>query len=184
MLSRAEWVKSYADDARQATAGSGIFPELLLSQAIIESSGKGPDGNFYPGMSQLSRNAFNYFGIKANGNWRGPTYSISTREYVNGQYITVYAKFRKYNSVRDSFADYVKFLKVNPRYTSAGVFTATTPEQQAERVAAAGYATSPTYASLVKSVIKSVKSYLPPIGTALGLLIPAAIVFFLIFRKK
>lgn len=184
MLSRAEWVKTYAADARQATAGSGIFPETLLSQAIVESSGKGPDGNYYPGMSTLSREALNYFGIKASSSWTGPVYEIRTREVVNGQSIYVSAKFRKYTSVRDSFADYVKFLQVNPRYKTAGVFTATSAEQQVERIAAAGYATDPNYSKILKSVIKSVRGYLPPPIIALSLIIPAALLFFLIYRRR
>jgi len=185
MIDRATWIKLHAPAARMVTAGSGIFPETLLSQAIIESSGKGKDGNYYVGASQLATRANNYFGIKASKSYTGKKIDLPTLEYYGGRPVTVVQTFRAYNTVADSFRDFVDFLKSNPRYTKAGVFTAADAKQQAERIAAAGYATDPSYATKLKAVIDSVKKMLPPPGVALTLttVIAAAALFFLISKK-
>jgi flagellum-specific peptidoglycan hydrolase FlgJ len=170
---RAKWIEANAAAAQQATAGSRIFPTLLLAQAIVESSGL-VNGYYVPGESLLSKNYNNYFGIKASSQWRGKTVTLNTGEVVNGRRVVIPGTFRVYDSVKDSFADFVSFLKTNPRYTTAGVFTATTPSQQAERIAAAGYATDPNYANILKSIIKSIDSIKPalfPIATVTALLL-------------
>jgi len=170
---RTQWAQANAAAAQQATAGSGIFPSVLLSQAIIESSGL-VNGTYVPGQSLLAKNYNNYFGIKASSQWKGKTVTLQTGEVVNGKRVTVPGTFRVYDSAKDSFADFVKFLKTNPRYTTAGVFSATTPSQQAERIAAAGYATDPNYSNLVKSIIKSIENIKPaifPITTITALLL-------------
>lgn len=185
MIDRLTWIKLHAPAARMATAGTGLFPETLLAQAIIESSGKGADGNYYVGASKLASQANNYFGIKAAKSYTGRKIDLPTLEYYGGKPVTVVQTFRAYSSVGDSFLDYVKFLQENPRYTKAGVFTAADAKQQADRIAAAGYATDPAYSSKLKSVIDSVKKILPPAGYALSftVLAAAAAVFFLIYKK-
>jgi len=154
-MTRTQFVEMYYPEAVQVTAGTGVFPQVMIAQAILESSGK-VDGVWMPGQSLLSRSANNYFGIKADSKWKGPTIDLKTGEYFNGQYVTVTGKFRKYASIKDSFADYVNFLKSNPRYTTAGVFNASTPEEQAQALQKAGYATDPNYSKLIIGIINSV----------------------------
>lgn len=60
----------------------------------------------------------NLFGIKANG-WQGERATSGTHEYVNGVRRNETASFRAYNSVGESFADYVRLLKTSPRYQNA-----------------------------------------------------------------
>lgn len=177
---RTQWAQANAAAAVAATAGSGIFPSVLLSQAIIESSGL-VNGIYVPGQSLLAKNYNNFFGIKASSQWKGKTITLQTGEVVNGKRVTVPGVFRVYDSPKDSFSDFVSFLKTNPRYTTAGVFTATTPEQQAERIAAAGYATDPQYSAIVKSVIAQIKNIKPTVFPAAWLLMAAAAYF--IFNK-
>lgn len=182
-MTREQFVKTYYPQAAAAAAGTGIFPQVMISQAIIESSGR-VDGVWMPGQSLLSRQANNYFGIKADPSWKGQFIELKTGEYLNGQYVSISGKFRKYATVADSFADYINFLKKNPRYTTAGVFSASTPEAQALALQKAGYATDPNYSKLIVGVMNSIKGWIPKIGgVALGFLFPA-ILFFLIFRKK
>jgi flagellum-specific peptidoglycan hydrolase FlgJ len=186
MQSREDWIKSNGAAARIATMNTGIFPETLLAQAIIESSAM-VNGLWYVGQSELARQGNNYFGIKADPSWTGQKITLPTKEYSDGTAHTVYADFRYYNAPGDSFRDYVKFLQVNPRYHNAGVFTANTPEEQADRIAAAGYATDPHYPDILKSVITTVKKYLPPPTIALSLLallIGVGVFFFLTDNKK
>lgn len=175
MLTRQQFVEQYAQAAKEAASNTGIFPETILAAAILESSGK-KNGIWYVGASQLASKANNYFGIKASKSWKGKIYNINTKEYVNGQYITVPAKFRAYDTVKDSFADYVSFLKNNSRYVKAGVFTAATASEQVNRIAAAGYATDPNYSKLLNSLLITIKKYLPaPSTIAIVLLVAGAI---------
>ncbi len=85
--------------------GTGIYPQTIFAQAIIESSGK--MGNaMVVGKSALALNANNYFGIKAF-NWTG-------RKYNNGK-----DWFRAYDNMEESFADYVKLITSKPQYKKA-----------------------------------------------------------------
>lgn len=80
--------------------------------------------------------------------------------------ITINDFFRVYKNFEESAEDYIRFLKTNPRYTNAGVFTATTPQEQIERIKAAGYATAPNYVELVMGIInKNVKNFVPEFST-------------------
>jgi flagellum-specific peptidoglycan hydrolase FlgJ len=158
---REEFVKEYEPYINSVTKGTGILAGTLISQAIIESQGKGSDGNYYVGASKLAREANNYFGIKASKGWTGGVYNIDTGEYTSSgtKYTEKGAGFRKYNSVKDSIADYVKFLQSNPRYKEAGVFNAKTVEQQAKALQKAGYATNPDYSSMINKIYDGVKGF-------------------------
>lgn len=180
MTARQAFVQRWGNTARQLTAGTGIFPEIMLSQAIVESSGFN-GREWVPGLSQLAQAGNNYFGIKADPSWKGQIIEFKTGEFFNGKPTKVIGKFRKYPSPVDSFADYIRFLQVNPRYKSAGVFSAKTIQEQAAALKTAGYATDPNYVSLITSVANQVASYLkniPAIGKGLML----AAVFFLIYK--
>jgi flagellar protein FlgJ len=186
LLNRENWVKKYWLDAVSATAGTNIFPETMLAMAVVESQGKGPDGNYYPGLGLTAVKANNYFGIKASAGWTGQTISLPTPG--DAQKISV---FRVYPSLKDSIKDFVKFLQVNPRYKKAGVFTAPDYVSQIMAIAKAGYSESPTYASIVTSVANKVKSYVKDIilpiaqnGKYLPLLVAALIVTGFLISKK
>jgi len=147
--SRSEFINEFGPYIHKVTNGTGILPGTLIAQAFLESSSRGTVGG-----STLSREANNFFGIKCGSAWKGEKYYINTNEVINGKVISVKACFRKYASVKDSIADYVNFLQVNPRYMNAGVFKATTVKEQAEALKAAGYATAPGYAKLVNDVYR------------------------------
>lgn len=124
----------------------GIFPSVTIAQAIHESSW---------GKSELSIQANNLFGVKADSNWNGQTIDMLTKEHIRGTDITVMAKWRKYDSIEDSIRDHGKFLKENSRYEQAGVFKAKDYKEQAFAIRLAGYATDPIYASLICNMIES-----------------------------
>jgi flagellum-specific peptidoglycan hydrolase FlgJ len=149
LLTRVQWAQRYYADAAAAAAGSGVFPLTLLTQAIIESQGQ-VNGVYYPGQSALAKNYNNYFGIKGSGS--AGSVSLPTREYINGQYVTVNANFARYHNIQDSFRGYITFLRSNPRYTAAGVFQSDNYQTQLQRIAAAGYATDPNYANMLVNV--------------------------------
>jgi len=147
-LTRKQFIEKFAPLAKDASRGTGLFPSVFMAQAILESG----DGN-----SSLSRQANNYFGIKADKSWVGDFVIKPTTEYVNGVAVKVDAKFRAYKSALQSFYDRVEFLQKNSRYKNAGVFIAATPEDQARALQKAGYATDPNYANLLITLINQNK---------------------------
>lgn len=168
-MERSAFVKKYAETVNRITSNTGISPQVLFAQAILESSGKDSKGNWGVGNSQLASKYNNYFGIKASRQWKGPVVNMKTQEYYGNatQPTTINDFFRVYGSFEESAKDYINFLKTNPRYTNAGVFEAKTPQQQIERIRAAGYATAPNYVELVMGIInKHVKQWVPEFSTA------------------
>jgi flagellar protein FlgJ len=179
LLGRKDWIRKYYPIAAKVTAGTGIFPETMLAMAVVESQGKGSDGNWYPGLGLVARTANNYFGIKASSAWKGATIDLPTPGDADK-----ISKFRKYNSVSDSIADFINFLKVNPRYTKAGVFSAASYPEQIIAIARAGYAENPNYSSVITSVANKVKEYTADIRNTIdrnsGTLLPILLAGFLI----
>lgn len=134
---------------------SGILASVSMAQFILESG---------YGKSELAQNANNCFGMKASlsGNtwegsvWDGTKYVKNTQEYVNGQYVTVSAEFRKYGCVEDSIADHSAYLlgAMNgnkKRYD--GLKGCTNHEKAIRIIKDGGYATSPTYVENLLSII-------------------------------
>lgn len=150
MLTRNEFINKYASAAQNVYKKYNVFPETVLTLAIVESQGKAADGKYYPGLNASAKKANNYFGIKA-ANWNGQTIKLSTPG--DADKISV---FRKYASIEDSFNDFGKFLNENPRYKKAGVFEAPDFITQMQLIAKAGYAENPNYATLLTNVSKTV----------------------------
>ena len=105
------------------------------------------------GTSDLATQGMNLFGVKADPAWTGPTLDMPTREYdpVKGWYMTV-AKWRKYATWLGCIGDHAAFFRANSRYATC--FEHTDSENFAHAVAAAGYATDPTYADKLVAIIR------------------------------
>lgn len=125
----------------------GVPASITLGQIILESS-----GSYSGGVSKLAYAAKNLFGMKGAG--PAGTYLINTVEEspTGKQYVTT-AGFRKYNSYAESIADHGKLLTTD-RYT-AKTQNATTVQEYAQAIQAAGYATDSKYSEKLMSVIKS-----------------------------
>jgi flagellum-specific peptidoglycan hydrolase FlgJ len=149
IMTRKEYIEKYRGMVLEAVKGTGLFPSLMMAQAILESS----DRHGVPGNSSLARLHNNHFGIKANKAWLGPKVNLKTREVIDGSEVVIGDYFRVYEDAGQSFKDRVTFLQGNQRYTKHGVFTAKTPGEQAEALQRAGYATDPNYASILKNLI-------------------------------
>jgi len=141
-----EYIEKHARGAVWATLGTGILPETVICQSALESG---------LGMSQLASKYNNYFGIKAGTSWKGKIATFNTKEYVNGQYITISDKFRAYNSFAESAADYVQFLRSNKRYVN--VFNQKDIYNQLIALKVAGYATAPNYVNAIMAVYNNNK---------------------------
>lgn len=146
-MTRAKYIQMVAPLAMKARKEyPSLFASLAIAQAALESGS---------GRSELSKEYNNHFGIKANPAWKGKVVSMRTREVYNQKDVLVVDGFRVYDSIEDSFADRNRFLARNRRYTTNGVFSATTPQGQARALQKAGYATDPDYSAKLIGIIKA-----------------------------
>ncbi|MBL1320583.1 MAG: flagellar assembly peptidoglycan hydrolase FlgJ [Methylophaga sp.] len=135
--------------AKQAADKLGVAPEVILSQAALETGwGKHVINN---ADGQSSHNLFN---IKADSRWQGESTTKGTVEYRDGVAVKEQAKFRSYDSYQQSFNDYVNFLQTQPRYQQALKETGD-PDKFIEGLHKAGYATDPAYADKIKRIMRS-----------------------------
>uniref|UniRef100_A0A914YZP1 Mannosyl-glycoprotein endo-beta-N-acetylglucosamidase-like domain-containing protein n=2 Tax=cellular organisms TaxID=131567 RepID=A0A914YZP1_9BILA len=74
-----------------------------------------------------------------------------TTEYQNGVARKMTQTFRAYDSYAESFADYARLIGNNKRYES--VKQAASPQEAAQRIQEAGYATDPSYAKKLISIM-------------------------------
>ena len=148
-------------DVIVACFNTNVFPSVKMAQAILESGwGKG---------IHAQPNINNLYGIKANPAWLGPVVSSTTSSFVGTNKIypnraaaladgaSATSLFRVYSSYEESHKDHILFLQQNSRYTTGGVFTATTPEAQALALQNSGYAGmgDTTYSNLLIQVINN-----------------------------
>lgn len=145
-----DFINKNAQDVIRSVQGTGIFPSLKMAQMIIESSGKDENGKFGIGKGLAVRKATNYFGIKADKSWKGKSVQLSTPR--DGKPVSL---FRVYKAPLDSLKDHTVFLLKNSRYKANGVFTARTPQAQAEALQRSGYSESPTYGKALIGLINA-----------------------------
>ena len=177
-MTKEEFFSKYYNFALSATKGTGLSPILILSQAYVESGA---------GKSSLAAKYNNFFGVKATANWQGKTVTLRTREQTkDGKDYFINAKFRVYSSPYDSFVEQIRFLKSNPRYTKAGLFSY--PDnfaKQADTLQKAGYATDTRYAKILTDVSNnfvSVLNKIKPAAKPLAAILPLAFLFILAKR--
>ena len=151
-LSKKEFYEKYYPAVVKATKGTGLHPEAVIAQMAIETGWGG---------SGLSSKHNNFFGIKSHGKEGGVT--MTTEEERDGKRGKEQASFRTYESPEDGIKGFVDFLQNNPRYEKAGVFSAETPDEQAEAMQKAGYATSSRYANDIKRTMSANNSILDTI---------------------
>lgn len=146
------FVQHFSGTAERVAQESGIPASFMLGQAGHETGW---------GKSEIKHkdgsNSFNLFGIKAGKGWTGKVAEITTTEYINGKAQKVTAKFRAYDSYEDSFRDYARLIKENPRYEKAEtVAQSGSAMAYASALQKAGYATDPEYAKKLSGAINSV----------------------------
>ena len=135
--------------ARAAGERLGVDPELLVAQAALETGWgesvmRRPDG----------RPSFNFFGIKADPQWRGDRVLKQTLEFRDGVAQKTTEPFRAYSSVADGFADYVRLIGNSARYGEARAVSSD-PTNYAQALQRAGYATDPNYANKLLDIFAS-----------------------------
>ena len=125
---------------------SGILASLTAAQALIESN---------KGNSGLTQKGNNLFGIK--GSYAGQYVEMMTTEYYNGVAVRVKAKFRKYPSWAESIADHSALFNRLKRYEN--LRGCTDYIQACKNVQKDGYATSPTYSSVLINTCNQYRLY-------------------------
>lgn len=138
MGDQSAFIKSIKDATIAACKGQNIVVSIAMAQACLES-------NF--GLSGLSLNCNNFFGIKAGSHWTGKTRTYQTLEYdkTQGHSIKVMAEFCVFDSFEDCIKEHNAMLHRVPTYTIHGLFTCNSAEGQANILRMAGYATDPAY---------------------------------------
>jgi flagellar rod assembly protein/muramidase FlgJ len=138
-----EFITRLTSPALESQRKSGVPASITIAQAALESAW---------GESGLAKTGNNLFGIKADSRWRGETLTLNTREFIKGQWVVVPAKWRKYASWQSSIDDHANFLRQNPRYQLC--FACLTADAFARALLKAGYATDPSYADKLISVMQ------------------------------
>jgi peptidoglycan hydrolase FlgJ len=147
--SQENFVMMLKPHAEKAAAELDISPDVLIAQVALETGwGK------HVIHDQQGANSFNLFNIKAGSQWQGGKVNVPTLEYRDGIAANEKADFRKYTNYADSFSDYVRIIKGNPRYENA-LKAGADSGKYAEALQSAGYATDPDYAKKIKSLLKS-----------------------------
>ena len=116
-----------------------------IAQAVVEGAA---------GTSTLAKVHHNHFGMKAQKGYKGEYVRMRTKEeYQQGQFVTIYANFRKYPNDESGIQGYYDFLQYK-RY--ANLKHAKDYKQFAEYIRADGCATSFTYRD---NLIEKVERY-------------------------
>ncbi len=140
---QADFIKMIGDAAVSFYSDYGILPSLTIAQAILESNW---------GRSGLSRDCYNFFGMKWSKGCGCDYKEYKTKEQKkDGSYITITAKFRKYNSVSEGIKGYYDFLQYKRYQNLRGV---TDYNKACDLIRQDGWATSLKYAQNLKSYIK------------------------------
>lgn len=174
-----DFVAAYGPQAKATFDKTGIAPEIILSQAAVESAwGEKAPGNMF-------------FGVKDFDGANGNEQLVTTFEYnskadrtaeqvglvsitsvtpvvLNGKKYFKYtgkSYFRKYNNAEESFTDHARVflttkLKGGALRYAAALAVKDNPDAFFVEIQKAGYAASPIYAETLSKVCKTIKALL------------------------
>ena len=122
----------------------GILPSLTIAQAILESNW---------GKSGLSKDCHNYFGMKWKTGCGCDYKEYQTKEQnKDGSYVTIKARFRKYDSVEEGIRGYYEFLQYKRYQNLKGVGDVAVA---CELIRKDGWATSLNYTKNLLSLVST-----------------------------
>ncbi len=145
----ADFVEQLLPHARIAAKKLGADANVLVAQAALETGW----GKYV--LADANGSSHNLFNIKANSGWQGNSVAVQAVEYRDGVAIREQSQFKKYDSVADSFDDFVALVQNSPRYADA-LRSATDAQDFVQSLHQAGYATDPDYAKKVMSVYRDI----------------------------
>lgn len=141
-MNKQEFLRMATEAAKAASEISGLPAGITVAQAALESAW---------GQSRLSREAFNYFGIKAHG--KHAAIEMTTTEVWNSVEEKIVAKFARYESMADCFADRDRLILSSAVYCSARAGAAD-PERFVGELGK-HWATDPNYAEKVLAIYRA-----------------------------
>jgi len=149
--SKDDFIRSMWPHAQKAASEIGVDPHALLAQAALETGwGKSVPGN------AVGESSNNLFGIKAGSQWPGATVKVPTLEFEDGVAVRKVDTFRSYDSAADSFRDYARLIRDNPRYEDA-VGSGQNVATFASALQQGGYATDPDYARKIVAIANEIR---------------------------
>ena len=131
------YIEQYHQLAEKQEKEHRIPASIVLAQGLLESGA---------GQSDFAKQSNNHFGIKCNNDWTGQKIYHDDDQKSEC--------FRKYDQVIDSYEDHAIFLKNRTRYSFLFNLAPTDYEGWAQGLKKAGYATDPTYAYKLISIIE------------------------------
>ena len=137
-----EYIKQYAPLAVEQMRRHKIPASITLAQGLLESGA---------GQSKLARKSNNHFGIKCGGGWRGRT--VRHDDDARNEC------FRAYRNPMDSYEDHSLFLRRGARYAFLFNLKITDYRGWARGLKKAGYATDPSYANRLITIIEDYDLY-------------------------
>ncbi|MCH3905771.1 MAG: glycoside hydrolase family 73 protein [Lactobacillus sp.] len=140
--SQNSFLQSAIPQAQAAAYKYGVYPSVMLAQAILESGW---------GQSQLAQAPnYNLFGIK--GSYNGQSVNMNTGEYGSNGYYNTNAQFRKYPNYQASFEDNGAVIRNNPQYY-INVWLENAASYRQATAGLKAYATAPNYTAQLNSII-------------------------------
>jgi flagellum-specific peptidoglycan hydrolase FlgJ len=140
------FIQEVAPAAIAAQREYGVPAAVTIAQAIDESGW---------GQSQLAAEDHNLFGIKGSG--PAGSVMLPTQEFENGEWVTIDAPFRAYNSVAQSISDHSLLLATGSPYKQAMADRAD-PDVFANDLTGV-YATDPNYGASLISIMRLYNLY-------------------------
>jgi flagellum-specific peptidoglycan hydrolase FlgJ len=143
-MTKQEFVQQARAAALRSSERSGMPAMVTVAQAALESNW---------GLSKLSQEANNYFGIKAHG--KHERIQMSTEECERGKTVAIEAEFAKYPSLLDCIECRDGILLRSAIYVGARQKRG--DESAFIREIAKHWATDPKYAEKLQAVLIEVK---------------------------
>ena len=137
-----DYINQYKDLAISHMKDYKIPASITLAQGILESGA---------GTSTLARKSNNHFGIKCGSSWRGATVR-HTDDAPN-------ECFRAYKHAQESYKDHSLFLTNGARYAFLFKLDIADYKAWARGLKKAGYATDPSYANRLITIIEDYELY-------------------------
>jgi LysM repeat protein len=136
------YIDNYRDVAVDQMKKYKIPASITLAQGLLESGA---------GRSELTRKSNNHFGIKCGNSWRGKT--VRHTDDARNEC------FRVYKHAKESYEDHSLFLTRGARYAFLFKLSITDYKGWARGLKKAGYATDPSYANRLITIIEDYELY-------------------------
>jgi flagellar protein FlgJ len=144
-----DFVHALTEPAKAVQEKIGVPFQVVIAQAALET---GWGQKIIKDEQGSSSN--NLFNIKADSRWAGEKVQKDTLEFELGAMVKKSAPFRSYESLQESFNDYVDFLSGNERYQDA-LQKPNNVEHFLQGLQKAGYATDPKYAKKILETLRT-----------------------------